>query len=322
MRDRVDAFGVAEPELQLLGERADRGQPARRRGRRPRGATRSARPPSCSSTTGKRTSSTRTASTNPDEVNGGQQRDHAGSTRRSSGAQVQAADRRATASPPPRRASTPSTRSPSSRSTNAQALRVARGGARRADDAEKRANAEVLEVPEGVLVVRDEKGPVGKDGKEPPEPDRWWVIQDNPALSGTDIKNPEQNFDQQRRRRARSSRSTSRTRAARRSRTITRRIAQRGVDNALPGVDPQNASQHFAIVLDDELVSRAVHQLPGEPGRHRRLDRRADLRRLHDPVRAGPGEDPPDRRAADQARADLALAGLGHASAPRRSTRA
>ena len=80
------------------------------------------------------------------------------------------------------------------------------------------------------------------------------MIQDNPALSGTDIKNPEQNFDQQRRRPA--------------DRHLRlhgqgpqgvpghhRRIAQRGSDNSLPGADPEAASQHFAIVLDDELVS-------------------------------------------------------------------
>ena len=48
---------------------------------------------------------------------------------------------------------------------------------------------------EGVLVVRDERPPVGSDGKEPPAPDRWWVLQDRPALSGTDLKNPEQNFE-------------------------------------------------------------------------------------------------------------------------------
>ena len=57
----------------------------------------------------------------------------------------------------------------------------------------------------------------------------------------------------------------------------------------------------------------AVHQLPREPGRHRRRDRRADLRRLHDHQRAGPREAPQDRRPADRARADLALAGLRHA---------
>ena len=58
---------------------------------------------------------------------------------------------------------------------------------------EERANAEVLEVPEGILVVRDQK-----TSPDAPEPDRYWVVQDNPALAGTDIRNPEQNFDPQR----------------------------------------------------------------------------------------------------------------------------
>ena len=57
----------------------------------------------------------------------------------------------------------------------------------------------------------------------------------------------------------------------------------------------------------------AVHQLPREPGRHRRRPGRADLRRLHDPDRAGPRAPAQDRRAAAAAGADLALAGLRHA---------
>ena len=48
-------------------------------------------------------------------------------------------------------------------------------------------------MPEGILVVRDQK-----PNADAPEPDRFWVIEDNPALSGTDIKNPEQNFDETR----------------------------------------------------------------------------------------------------------------------------
>src|SRR5688500_3534044 len=61
------------------------------------------------------------------------------------------------------------------------------------DDLEpaQRERAEVIEVPAGILVVRDQK----RDATAP-DPDAWWVIQDNPALSGTDLKNPEQNFDQ------------------------------------------------------------------------------------------------------------------------------
>jgi SecD/SecF fusion protein len=119
---------------------------------------------------------------------------------------------------------------------------------------EDRANAEVLEVPKGVLVVRDEKGPVGEDGKEPPAPDRWWTVLDRPALSGTDLKNPEQNFDQ--RGGGQPIVTFDFTDKGRRAfQDITRRIAQRGADNTLPGVPADQASQHFAIVLDDELVS-------------------------------------------------------------------
>ena len=133
------------------------------------------------------------------------------------------------------------------------------------DDAE-RERAQVVEVPEGILVVRDQK--VRADA---PDPDRFWVVQDNPALSGTDIRNPEQNFDQQfgnepivR------FEFTDRGREA--FQEITRAIAQRGRDNAFRAPDPQ----HFAIVLDDELVSAPSIDyveypdgIDGRPGRRR-----------------------------------------------------
>jgi SecD/SecF fusion protein len=136
---------------------------------------------------------------------------------------------------------------------NAQGL-DSRDAALQALDEKDKANAEILEVPAGVLVIRDEKGPVGKNGKEPPAPDRWWVIQDRPALSGTDLKNPEQNFDQ--RGGGQPIVTFDFTDKGRKAfQTITRRIAQRGADNTLPGVPADQASQHFAIVLDDELVS-------------------------------------------------------------------
>jgi SecD/SecF fusion protein len=125
--------------------------------------------------------------------------------------------------------------------------------AREALAADQRSRAEILEAPTGILVVRDEKGPVGKDGKQPPPPDRWWVIQDNPALSGTDIRNPEQNYDQQAGNEPIVTfefSSKGREAFAR----ITQQIAQRGSDNAI-GQDAISTSQHFAIVLDNELVS-------------------------------------------------------------------
>ncbi|MGH2947380.1 MAG: protein translocase subunit SecD, partial [Solirubrobacteraceae bacterium] len=119
------------------------------------------------------------------------------------------------------------------------------------DDLEdaQRERAEVVEVPEGILVVRAEKA-----SPEAPDPDSFWVIQDNPALGGTDIRNPEQNFDQQLGNEPIVTFEF--TDEGRRAfHEITREIAQRGQDNALFGGDPTSTSQHFAIVLDNELVS-------------------------------------------------------------------
>ena len=113
---------------------------------------------------------------------------------------------------------------------------------------EQRANAQVLQVPEGILVVRDEK-----PSPEAPDPDRFWLVQDNPALSGTDIRNPEQNFDQRTNEPIVTFDFTDEGRES--FQRITQEIAERGLDNALPGANPQNSSQHFAIVLDNELVS-------------------------------------------------------------------
>jgi SecD/SecF fusion protein len=112
----------------------------------------------------------------------------------------------------------------------------------------ERANAEVIEVPAGVLVLREQRADA-----DAPKPDRWWVIQDRPGLSGTDIKSPEQSFDQTVGNQPIVTFDfTDQGRKA--FHAITRRIAERGVDNAF-GQDPQLASQHFAIALDDELVS-------------------------------------------------------------------
>ena len=280
MRERVDAFGVAEPELQLIGgEQIEVNLPG------VEDADRAA----------EQVGSTAQlyfydweanildaeCRTNDTEVDGGQQPItglRAAVERASKCTDVQTSDDSVAAVR--RRASTPSTRSPSSRSRTRRAWTPARP-ALEAVDEEDRANAEILEVPKGVLVIRDEKGPVGEDGKEPPDPDRWWVIQDRPALSGTDIKNPEQNFDQQGGGEPIVTFDfTDKGRKA--FQEITRRIAQRGVGQHAAGRDPPTRLPALRDRPRRRARLRAVHQLPGEPGRHRRLDGRPDLRRLHD----------------------------------------
>ena len=85
-----------------------------------------------------------------------------------------------------------------------------------------------------MLVLRAE-ATTNKDG-EPVKPDRWWVIQDRPGLSGTDIKNPEQSVDTNLGNEPIVTFNfTDKGRKA--FQAITRRVAQRGADNALGG-DP------------------------------------------------------------------------------------
>src|SRR3954452_19528984 len=116
----------------------------------------------------------------------------------------------------------------------------------------QRANAKTVEVPAGVLVLRDQKA-----NAKAPEPDRWWVLRDRPSLSGTDIKDPKQDFDQTAGNQPIVTFNfTGKGRKA--FQDITRKIANRGADNAPPGSPSNATSQHFAIALDNALVSTPI----------------------------------------------------------------
>jgi len=116
----------------------------------------------------------------------------------------------------------------------------------------------VLKVDTGTVVVKAEK-PEPRPGQPAPKnlPDRWFVLNDDPSLNGTDLKNPEQNFDN-------GPGGTGQpivtfgfsTHGRQQFQAVTRHIAQRGVAQQIPGEPAQAAFQHFAIVLDNQLVSR------------------------------------------------------------------
>src|SRR5829696_8690589 len=111
-------------------------------------------------------------------------------------------------------------------------------------------NAEVVVVPQGTVVVRAEQS----DPDSPP-PNRWYVLRDAPALSGADIRNPEQNFDQGPGGSGQPNVTFEFSDKGRDAwQETTREIAQRGQENFFGG-DPSTAYQHFAIVLDNELIS-------------------------------------------------------------------
>lgn len=109
----------------------------------------------------------------------------------------------------------------------------------------------VVEVKPGTIIVRAQL-PDDVEAK----PDRWYVLNDDPALKGTDIKDPEQNFSNGP---GGSGQPIVTFGFTDHGRDVwektTREIAQRGAATQIPGQTPEEASQHFAIVLDDELIS-------------------------------------------------------------------
>ncbi len=107
----------------------------------------------------------------------------------------------------------------------------------------------IVEVKPGTVVLQAEKGTDGKPS------DQFYVLRDAPALNGTDIKNPKQNFDNGPGGSGGPTVTFDFTDKGRKSwQKTTRAIAQRGQDNFFGG-SPQDAFQHFAIALDNELIS-------------------------------------------------------------------
>src|SRR4051812_16343525 len=109
---------------------------------------------------------------------------------------------------------------------------------------------QVLAVKPGTIVVRAQS----PDDKT--KSNVFYVLQDRPALSGTDIRNPEQNFDNGGGGTGQPIVTFDFTSKGRTQwQKTTRAIAERGAQQFIPGQSPQNAFQHFTIVLDNELIS-------------------------------------------------------------------
>ena len=158
--------------------------------------------------------------------------------------------------------------------------RAARGQPRQAPEGRAAAPHRVT-CPQGTVVVRAEKA----DAKSA-APNASTSCATTPSLSGKDIKNPEQNFDNGAGGTGRrTSRSSSATGAAKAWQDTTREIAQRGQEPVL-----RRRPAVRVPALRDRPRRRAhlgaVHRLQPEPRRHRRAAGLGDLRRLHDRLRA------------------------------------
>src|SRR4051812_26387549 len=116
----------------------------------------------------------------------------------------------------------------------------------------------VEHVNEGTVILRAEQPDNSKQ-----KTDQWYVLNDNPVLRGTDIKNPQQNFDEL----SAPDVTFDFTSSGRKTwQKVTRNIAERGAAQHLPGQPASAAYQHFAIRLDQDLISVPYIDYQRNPG--------------------------------------------------------
>ena len=105
-------------------------------------------------------------------------------------------------------------------------------------------------------------------------PDTYFVLNDNPALTGTDIKNPEQNFDQGAGGTGAPIVTFEFTDKGRKKwENVTREIAQRGQAQQVPGQSPGRVLPALRGRARRRAHHGAVHRLRRQPGRDRRAPR-------------------------------------------------
>jgi SecD/SecF fusion protein len=113
----------------------------------------------------------------------------------------------------------------------------------------------IVKVPQGYLIVQAEADDTNKAAAALAQ-DAYYILKDDPALLGRDIKDPQQNTDSGAGGSGQPDVTFSFTDSGRKKwQKTTRAIAQRGQAAMLPGITPSAVANHFAIVLDNKLIS-------------------------------------------------------------------
>jgi SecD/SecF fusion protein len=110
-----------------------------------------------------------------------------------------------------------------------------------------------VRVNPGTLVVqaRPSESAAGKVTQA--SPNSWYVINDDPVLTGADITNPQAGSEESTGQPNVNFGFTSHGKSV--FQQVTKEIAQRGQEAQLPGVSKEAAQQHFAIVLDGQVIT-------------------------------------------------------------------
>jgi SecD/SecF fusion protein len=123
---------------------------------------------------------------------------------------------------------------------------------------------EVLVVPPGTIVVSELPSDAGGKVIEDADPG-WYALKDRPALSGTDITDPKQEFDELQQPNVSFGFTDEGQQAFQQ---VTREIAQRGQARAIgPAADEQaeELSGRFAVILDSEVKTRPIINFAENP---------------------------------------------------------
>jgi len=117
-------------------------------------------------------------------------------------------------------------------------------------------NVKAVRINPGTVLVRARPVESNSGKVTNKSPNSWFVLVDRPVLTGADMKNPRQSFDE----------GGGGTGAPNVTfaftghgqsvfQQTTKEIAHRGQESQLPGVAEEAAQQHFAVVLDGQLIT-------------------------------------------------------------------
>src|SRR6516165_2875163 len=118
------------------------------------------------------------------------------------------------------------------------------------------ATVKVVRVNPGTVIVQARPVESSRGKITQRSPNSYYVLNDNPVLTGGDIKNPQQSFDEEAGGTGAPNVTfgfTSHGKSV--FQQVTKEIAHRGQEAQLPGVPKEDAQQHFAVVLDGQLIT-------------------------------------------------------------------
>ncbi len=117
----------------------------------------------------------------------------------------------------------------------------------------KGAKLKAVRVNPGTVLVQAHPVETAEGKITEASPNSWYVLKDDPVLTGADVTNPTQSNDESTGQPDVTFGFTSHGKTV--FEKVTKEIAHRGQEAKLPGVSNEAALQHFAVVLDGQLIT-------------------------------------------------------------------